>query len=576
MSLLSSRLSVSEKKSGSEYVNDNPARSTTTRRLQYVAEAGGNDAPSTYQIATGAPVEDHSPLGYNVGPATIIFLNISMMVGTGIYSTPSSVLGGTGSVGLSLLYWVLGGVISLSSAAVYLEFTSYFPSRSGAEVVYLEQAFPYPRFLIPTTYATQKVIMSFSSSNCIVLSNYFFATAGRTGTNWQIKGVALAGYTVVFLAVCFHTKYSYYLSNAIAVVKMTTLIFVAVTGLVVLGGHTRVSNPKAHFVNAFEGAVTPYGATIALYRIIYSYGGWSNAFNVTNEIKNPVAQIKRSGTISILTVTVLYVLANIAYMAAGNGQGDPRALGYDCSHPVLHCRLWRVEGRPRAEPLDCAELFWQPAGRDAGVCQDGSGVWEILYSGGLTTMMLHRQGVLPWTRFWVSTRPFNTPLGPYLLDWGLTVVVILALPVGDAFNFVADLAVYPGAAFSFLAAVGLYLVRFRRRKAGLPKSQFQAWHVVIVFNILVHVYLLVMPWYPPASGKADVSFWYGTYIVTGLAILAACGAYYGVWVHVIPRWRGYELRQQAVDFGDGAQAYQVVKVPAPEVAEWDATHGPGR
>ena len=83
-----------------------------------------------------------------------------------------------------------------------------------------------------------------------------------------------------------------------------------------------------------------------------------------------------------------------------------------------------------------------------------------------------------------------------------------------------------------------------------------------------------MPWYPPARDKADVFFWYGTYIVTGLAILAACGAYYWVWVHGIPRWRGHKLRQQVVDFGDGAQAYQVVEVPAADVAAWDSTHGP--
>ncbi|KAK8054424.1 hypothetical protein PG996_013725 [Apiospora saccharicola] len=554
MSLLSSRLSVSEKKSGGEDVHDKTALSSPTiGRLQYVAEAGGNDAPSTYQMATGAPVEEHSPLGYNVGPVTIIFLNISMMIGAGIYSTRESVQ--------SLLYWVLGGVISLSSAAVYLEFTSYFPSRSEAEVVYLEQAFPYPRFLIPTTYAMQKVIMSFSSSNCIVLSNYLFATAGRTGPNWQIKGVALAGYTVVFLAVCFHTKYSYYLSNVIGVVKMMTLTFVAIAGLVVLGGHTRVLNPQANFANAFEGAVTPYGATIALYRITYSYGGWSNAFNVTNEIKNPVAQIKRSGTISIVTVTVLYVLANIAYVAAVG-----------------------KETLAHSGTIAATQFFTAVFGESRAV--EGLNLLIALSSfGNLLAAMLGsarvlrecgRQGVLPWTRFWVSTKPFKTPLGPYLVDWGLTVIVILALSAGDAFNFVADLAFYPTAAFSTMAAVGVYLVRWRRRKANLPKPQFQAWHIVIVFNILVHVYLLVMPWYPPAGGKADVSFWYGTYIATGLAILAACGAYYGVWVHLAPRWRGYELRQQAVDFGDGAQASRVVKVLAADVAEWDATHGPGR
>lgn len=54
---------------------------------QYLGEKGGNDAPPTYQDASGAPVERHSPLGYSVGPVTITMLNISMMIGAGIYST---------------------------------------------------------------------------------------------------------------------------------------------------------------------------------------------------------------------------------------------------------------------------------------------------------------------------------------------------------------------------------------------------------------------------------------------------------------------------------------------------------
>ena len=55
--------------------------------LKYVEEKGGNDAPPTYQEASGAPVETDSPLGYAVGPVTITLMNISMMIGTGIYST---------------------------------------------------------------------------------------------------------------------------------------------------------------------------------------------------------------------------------------------------------------------------------------------------------------------------------------------------------------------------------------------------------------------------------------------------------------------------------------------------------
>lgn len=79
----------------------------------------------------------------------------------------SSILNGTGSVGLSMIYWALGFLTSITSFAVYLEFASYFSNRSGSEVVYLEQSFPKPRWLFPTTFAFQSVVLSFSSGNAI-------------------------------------------------------------------------------------------------------------------------------------------------------------------------------------------------------------------------------------------------------------------------------------------------------------------------------------------------------------------------------------------------------------------------
>jgi hypothetical protein len=59
----------------------------TDGSLKYTLEKGGNDSKPSYQEASGAPVESVSPLGYSVGPVTIIFLNVSKMIGTGVYST---------------------------------------------------------------------------------------------------------------------------------------------------------------------------------------------------------------------------------------------------------------------------------------------------------------------------------------------------------------------------------------------------------------------------------------------------------------------------------------------------------
>ena len=82
-----------------------------------------------------------------------------------------------------------------------------------------------------------------------------------------------------------NTKFAYWFHNGISIVKVLTLVFIAITGLVVLGGHTRVKDPYKNFHNAFEGSATAYGLNNALYKIIFSYAGYTNAFNVVNEVK---------------------------------------------------------------------------------------------------------------------------------------------------------------------------------------------------------------------------------------------------------------------------------------------------
>lgn len=64
-----------------------PGAVLTEGSLEFTVAQGGNNSLPSYQEASGAPVETTSPFGYFVGPVTIVFLNISMMVGTGVFST---------------------------------------------------------------------------------------------------------------------------------------------------------------------------------------------------------------------------------------------------------------------------------------------------------------------------------------------------------------------------------------------------------------------------------------------------------------------------------------------------------
>lgn len=54
--------------------------------------------------------------------------------------------------------------------------------------------------------------------------------------------------------------------------------------------------------------------------------------------------------------------------------------------------------------------------------------------------------------------------------------------------------------------------------------------------------------------------------------LLGCVIYYYLWVGIIPKLRGYRLRQEAVEYEGGAQSHRLIKVPVAEVAQWDAAH----
>jgi amino acid transporter len=94
---------------------------------------------------------------------------------------------------------------------------------------------------------------------------------------------------------------------------------VAITGVAVLAGFTRISDPFANFHDIWQGSSTnPNALATALFKTNSAYTGWNNAFNVLGEIKgtSPARTVRNAGLISIGTVTVLFLTVNVAYISA--------------------------------------------------------------------------------------------------------------------------------------------------------------------------------------------------------------------------------------------------------------------
>lgn len=116
--------------------------------------------------------------------------------------------------------------------------------------------------------------------------------------------------------------------------------------------------------------------------------------------------------------------------------------------------------------------------------------------------------------------------------------IIVAPPAKDVFPFLVDLQSYPSQLFSLAMTVGLYSVR-RQHRGETPI--YKAWDAAIIFYAIVSVFLLVTPWLVPAGGiyGGDVSFLWCTYIIVGIGLIFICGAYYVVWMKILPRAFNY-------------------------------------
>jgi L-type amino acid transporter 9 len=95
------------------------------------------------------------------------FVSVGRIIGTGIFSTPSSILSSVGSVGASLMLWILGFLLSFCGLFVWLEYGTMFP-RSGGEKVYLEAVYKRPKYLATVIFAVNAIVLGFTAAGCIV------------------------------------------------------------------------------------------------------------------------------------------------------------------------------------------------------------------------------------------------------------------------------------------------------------------------------------------------------------------------------------------------------------------------
>lgn len=160
-----------------------------------------------------------------------VALSFNRMVGTGIFATPSSIVGLSGSVGLALIIWVVGMLIAFAGQLVYLEFGTTIP-RNGGEKNYLEYVYRRPKYLVTSMYAVYIVLLGWAGGNSVVFGEYILHAANVEVTRWNQRGVGLACITTAFLIHGLALKWGVRLQNLLGLIKFVILLLIIFSGFV--------------------------------------------------------------------------------------------------------------------------------------------------------------------------------------------------------------------------------------------------------------------------------------------------------------------------------------------------------
>lgn len=377
-------------------------------------------------------------------------LVVGLQIGSGIFASPNQVNSHTGSVGASLLVWVMAGLLAWTGASSYAELGSCIPLNGGSQA-YLNQIFgPLPSFLFSWTAIT--ILKPGSSAIIAIIFGEYFARglgASFMTSYWMQKVIAIVGLLLVTGLNSFSNISGARAGNIFLVAKILLLLAISIIGLIEIRHFKDTSALSSQ--SLFEGSSSSLGEyAVALYAGLWAYDGWDNVNYVSAEMKNPQRDLPRVIHIAMPIVIVAYIFTNIAYFSVMSEEEIEAATSvaltfstkiFGTSGGIVFALLISLSciGALNATMFSSARLIYSAAG----------------------------EGFLPQIFAQLHSKR-GTPVNSLLLQAAITIVFIL---VGEFDSLVTFYGV-AGYSFYFLSVFGVIVLRVKEPNLERPYKTF--------------------------------------------------------------------------------------------------------
>src|ERR1022692_2595821 len=268
-----------------------------------------------------------------VGAWAAIAVNVTNMIGAGVFLKTRVMTCNVGSAKMVMLVWVAAGLLSLAGSFSYSEIAAMMP-EAGGDYVYLRRAysrvvgflFGWMAFAVFRTGAQAALAVGLAIFMNVALGGalqQWHIDAQLVGLNLQVGGltlVALATIWTVALINCASVSTGGRTALLATIAKVALVIGIGIGAFLFapgdwthLEGSGMLGSCEGVAASA-RGGIAGFGA--AMLGALWAYDGWNNVAPLAAEIRNPQRNLPRAFVGGILIVAALYLLVNLAYFYA--------------------------------------------------------------------------------------------------------------------------------------------------------------------------------------------------------------------------------------------------------------------
>lgn len=453
------------------------------------------------------------------------------MIGSGIFIVSSDIARSVGSAGWLLVVWILSGIITLFAALSYGELAGMMP-QAGGQFVYIKKAFGnltafvygWTVFLVIQTGVIAAVAVAFSKFTGVFIPFFEEGNVMIQIGQFKITSAQLLAITIIAVLTFINARgieNGKIIQRIFTSAKLVALFTLIIVGIY-YGTHTIIfsnniqhawnakqvitsSNQETHFL-PLSGMALASALGVAMIGSLFSSDAWNNVTFIAGEVEKPQRNIPLGLFFGVSIVTIIYVLANVAYLCLLPLEGIQHSnsvmeqgIMFAQKDRVGTAALFVVFG-DIAKYLMAALIMVSTFGCNNGLILSGSRLFQSMAKEGL------------FFKGSVKNNKFNVPQNALILQAIWASILCLSGSYGD----LLDYATFSSLLFYIITIMGLFMLRKKMPHADRPYKAF-GYPVIpalyIILTSLICVDLLVYKTFNTGMGLVIIALGVPVYFI---------------------------------------------------------------